>query len=762
MAEELLGPCLENRELSWLSFNLRVLEEAQSPENPLLERLKFAAIYKNNLSEFFMVRVGALEDRMLISPTVPDSKTGLLPQQELLAVLKSCRSGWRRCGQVVEALESQLRQKGIYRLEGESLITGTHKKLKKEFDREVLPILSPQVIDDRHPFPHIANGQLHVAVLLEKKDKKGKPQKPQKQGKQKRILGIIPVPKKPNRIWLTGDSGSYILLEELLLFCCEELFSGFTILERQVFAISRSADIDPDEWLPDEEQFEDYRVHMQKVLKKRSRLSPVRLLTSGRTGSALCELLCETMGLGKERCFSSRLPLDMSYVFTLERLLPDSIPKGELCFPPHQPVEPKLGKEGLIKLVNRQDVLLSYPYESMKPFLNLIREAGRDKAVVSIKITLYRIAAFSELALSLIEAAENGKEVLVLIELRARFDEENNIHWADRLEEAGCRVIYGPDGFKTHAKLCLITRQERTGLRYITQVGTGNYNENTAKLYTDLCLITADQEIGADAAHVFLTLSLGTIEGGYTALWVAPEEFSTRIIGKIDREIAKVRGGGRGRIILKCNAITDLSIIKKLIEASGAGVTVDLLVRGICCVRPGVPGLTDNITVVSIVGRFLEHSRIYSFGEGEDREIFISSGDLMTRSTMRRVEIACPVRDRSIRERISRMLDTMLHDNQKARLAAPDGSYQRRVLLGARLDSQLILSEEAVRHASQRTALVTLNSTALKIRQKTPDDLSATGGFFQRCGEGLKLVAAKIADAGHRFIGWCGRLFHRG
>lgn len=661
--------CMQNRELSWLDFNLRVLEEAERKDNPLLERFKFAAIFTNNLEEFFRVRVGSMCDRILVAPESRESKTGLTPAEELSAVLKKCRFLCRRRDRAVEEIEKLLSQGALHRLGAANLGANELKRVQKDFERSIGPVLSPQIIDMRHPFPHIQSGQLHLAVLLDRK------------GKGRKTLGVIPLPPSLSRIWpIEGDTVRYLLLEDILYVCCQKVFGGFEIVDKMVFSVTRSADIDPDEWLPDEgEEEEDFRQHMKKVLKKRARLSPVQLLVSGVPKGELASMLLERLNLPAQHCFSSRVPLNLGYAFSLGKMfLEDSEKKRQWLFSPHTPIEPPWGRDGMMKTVNKRDVLLSYPFESMRPLLTLIREAGADRAVLSIKITLYRIAPFSELAAVLIAAAENGKEVLVLIELRARFDEENNIQWAKKLEEAGCRVIYGPDGLKAHAKLCLITRSERGGVRYITQVGTGNYNENTAKLYTDLCLITADQEIGKDAAHAFLTLSLGSVEGGYQALWVAPREFSGNILRQMDEEIQKARENRRGRIILKCNSLTDRQIIEKLIEASGAGVQIALIIRGICCIRAQVPGLTENITHISIVGRFLEHSRIYAFGEGREQRMFLSSGDLMTRSTTRRVEIACPVRDEAIRTRITEMLDIMLHDNLRAREQEPNGQYRLR------------------------------------------------------------------------------------
>lgn len=681
MTDSSLLPCMRNRELSWLDFNLRVLEEAEREKNPLLERFKFAVIFHKNLDEFFMVRVGSMCDKILVAPGSPESKTGLLPAEELKAVLERCRELCQRRDNAVLALEKLLAQRGIGRVKFSAQSPGEQKKLLKEFERDIIPLLSPQIIDARHPFPHIANKQLHIAVLLERKGKK--------------TLGVIPLPRTVERMHpLDEASMHFILSEDLLLHCADKVFGGFNVLEKIVFAVTRSADIDPDEWLPDDEEDDDYRLHMKKVLKKRLRLAPVRLEIQGNQKGELPGLLLSRLGLSPERCFYSRLPPDLGFGFSIEKKLPAEVRSG-LTFPPHVPVEQSLGREGLLKLVAKRDILLSYPFESIKTFLNLLREAGRDREVLSIKITLYRIAPFSELAAALMAAAENGKEVLVLIELRARFDEENNINWAKRLEEAGCRVIYGPDGYKAHAKLCLITRREHGGVRYITQIGTGNYNEDTAKQYTDLCLITSDREIGLDAAHAFLSLSLGSVEGGYSALLVAPREFSSGIVRLMNLEIEKARANQGGHILLKCNSLTDSEIISKLVEASRAGVRVELIVRGLCCVRAGVPGFTDNITLISIVGRFLEHSRIYCFGDGGERQIFISSGDLMTRSTTRRVEVACPVRDIALRQRISDMLDVMLRDNVRAREQGPDWLYSQRALPGEPLDSQEYFCENA-------------------------------------------------------------------
>ncbi len=653
-----------NRELSWLKFNERVLEEALCRETPVLTRLQFVSIFSTNLDEFFMVRVGSLTDYMHFAPDYVDNKTGMNAKEQLSAIYAASRALCTRKDEVYREVVNELNASGVSLLSYMELTKDEKKEAAEYFNREIRPLLSPQIIDPRHPFPFIANKSLNIAVELEQDGT--------------RLCGIIPLPGGVRRLFFP-DRGRLccISLEELILHYANEVFELYKVVSKAVFSVTRNADIDTDARELDED--DDYRQHMKKILKKRQRLSPVRLEVQGNLKKKALEFLKDKLGLSERQVFFTTTPMDLSFVGEIEkRLMPEQ--KEKMLLPAYQPrpsaaVRPK---ESVLLQASHRDILLSYPYESMQPFLQLIREAASDESVLSIRITLYRIARQSKLAESLIEAAENGKEVTVLMELRARFDEENNIEWAQRLEEAGCRVIYGLDGFKVHSKICLITRKVAGKILTITQIGTGNYNEKTAKLYTDLSLITADPQIGRDATDFFLNMSLSNLRGEYQALWIAPNGFKQNVLQMIDGEIVKARAGKRCGIMMKCNSMTDKMVMEKLAEASQAGVPIRLIVRGICCLLPGIPGETQNIEIISIVGRFLEHSRIYCFGDGEETTVYIGSGDMMTRNTDKRVEIAAPVRDVKLKSRLLWMMDILLRDNVKAREMHPDGSYTLR------------------------------------------------------------------------------------
>ncbi|WP_242844298.1 polyphosphate kinase 1 [Candidatus Soleaferrea massiliensis] len=679
--------CMQNRELSWLKFNERVLEEANCEETPLYERLKFISIFTTNLDEFYMVRVGSLTDLALMEPDEIDNKSGMTPIEQLEAIYEATVPLYALRDRALGDIEEKLQKHGIQQMRPSELTTFEQHYAERYFEEEVMPLLSPQIIDVRHPFPHLENKQLNIAVLLRHKGRT--------------LFGIIPVnPALKRIIQIPQDSLRYMLVEDLILSYAAKVFDMYEVVESTIMCVTRNADINTDEGFFDEDM--DYRQHMRKVIKKRERLAPVRLEIQSMISDEFSDYLCRRLNIKKRQIFVSRIPLDMSFIFSFQDSLPPAL-KQTLLNKPFTPqasagVNPH---ESMTRQVLRKDIFLSYPFESMTPFLNLIKEAASDAAVVSIKITLYRIARQSKLAEYLITAAENGKEVTVLMELRARFDEQNNIEWAQRLEEAGCRVIYGLDGFKVHSKICLITRRERTKIQYITQIATGNYNESTAKLYTDLSLLTSNQEIGEDAVSFFKNLALGNLNGQYRHLRVSPSSLKPMIMTMVDREIRKAKSGEEGSIFMKMNSLTDKGVIEKLIEASMAGVRVQLIIRGICCLIPQVPGRTENITVISIVGRFLEHSRIYCFGKGADRKLYISSADMMTRNTERRVEIACPVLDQKIADRIMQMIDIQLHDNVKAREQSSDGRYTLRQSSGGqRVNSQEYFMEEAIRNAA--------------------------------------------------------------
>ena len=689
--------CMQNRELSWLKFNERVLEEADFTETPLMDRLKFISIFTSNLDEFFMVRVGSLTDCKLMTPEYTDNKTGMTVSEQLTEIFKRVNVLYSLRDRAFITVMNALKAYGVEYVKIDDLDSVAKKALERYFISNILPLLSPQIIDNRHPFPHIGNEQITIAVMLE--------------GKHKQRFGLIPVPGNLDRlVFLKKSEHKFVLIEDLIYYFAELAFNVKNIIEKTVIAVTRNADIDTEE-RADEDI--DYLQRMIKIVKKRQRLAPVRLELQYPINEHFKDYLIYKLGITKEQVFISESPLDLSFYRRLEDTT-DPAARKLLVRNQHVPAsQPELEKRtNMIKQVQRGDILLSLPFQSISPLLTLLKQAAVDPMVVSIKITLYRIARRSKLAETLIEAVENGKEVLVLMELRARFDENNNIEWSQRLEEAGCRVIYGMAGYKVHSKICLITRRVFGKIQHITQIGTGNYNEKTAKEYTDLCLITADPEIGLDGVDFFKNMLLNNLKGTYRKLLVAPISLKNNIIACIEEEKQKSESGSEGRIIIKCNSLTDKDIIIKLIEASQSGVIISMIVRGICCLRPGVPGMTDNISVISIVGRFLEHSRIYSFGTGESAKIYISSADLMTRNTEHRVEIACPIYDGAIRARIQEMLDIILRDNKKAHDLFADGRYiLRRPLDGIAINSQELFIKKAeeeslFREESQKNGLL--------------------------------------------------------
>ena len=651
-----------NRELSWLKFNERVLEEAESDLTPLCERLSFASIYQSNLDEFFMVRVGSLVDQEHLSPKLCENKTNMTPAEQLEAVLHTVRQLNARKDFIYAKLLGRVEEAGVRLVDFRKIGRQESEKLERYFDCEIAPLISPTIVGRRQPFPFLRNKDIYAVVVLERKN-----------GKRK--LGIIPCTAGvfPRLIEVSQKDKTYMLAEELILHFIPKVFAGYTVLEKSLIRVTRNADIDADALY---EEDIDYREFMVQLIKRRKRLEPVRLELSRELESDTVGTLCKHMGVRREFVFRDNTPLDLSFLYGIQDILRQ---RSELFYQRRIPQRSPMfdSQRPVLDQVREGDKLLSYPYESMKPFLTMLQEAANDERVVSIKMTLYRVAKQSKVVESLIEAAENGKDVLVLVELKARFDEENNIEWSRRLEAAGCNVIYGLDGYKVHSKLCLITRIEDGHAQYYTQIGTGNYNEKTARLYTDLCLMTADQEIGREAAEVFRALAMGETLEQAQHLLVAPHCLQDRVLALIDEQIAVARAGGDAYIGVKINSLTDKAIIDRLIQASQEGVSIDLIVRGICCLIPGVPGKTENIRVISIVGRFLEHSRIYIFGRGEAAKVYIGSADFMTRNTLRRVEVAAPIRDAALRDRLLSMFDTMLRDNVQARRMQPDGVYRR-------------------------------------------------------------------------------------
>lgn len=671
-----------NRELSWLSFNERVLDEAANSRVPLAERLTFASIFQTNLDEFFMVRVGTLMTQMNSQEKICENKTGMSSEEQVLAILEEVKGLEEKKAKTFEQLMGELEPQGVRIINFNKLSNEEGKVLENYFDVHIAPFLSPMIIGKQHPFPFLASKELYAIVLLTTVKGKNK-------------IGIVPCKNSVFKrlIEIPTRPGTYMLSEELILHFISKLYAKYTIREKSIMRVTRNADIDANE-IYDEDM--DYRDTMEKLVKKRGKLTPVRVELSRRINERAKRELSGYLMVGVEHFIDVGTPLDLSFVFDIQSFLKE---KEELFYEKRSPrnsadVDLKLS---VMKQVEEKDILLSYPYESMKPFLKLLEEAAHDESVISIKMTLYRVAARSQIVESLIEAAENGKEVIVLVELRARFDEANNIEMSKRLQEAGCQIIYGLGDFKVHSKLCLITKMnENMEQRYITQIGTGNYNEKTAKLYTDLSVMTADQQIGADASKVFAALQKEEVVDDVTELMVAPKCLQNRIIEHIDKEIVK---GTDGYIGVKINSLTDKVLIDKLVEASQAGVKIELLVRGICCLKPGISGYTDNIRVVSIVGRFLEHSRIYIFGSDKDSKVYIASADFMTRNTVRRVEVAMPILNEEIKSRIVAMFNLQFSDDEKGKEQDSNGIYNVRKINDKPLNSQEYLYESAYKSA---------------------------------------------------------------
>lgn len=683
-----------NRELSWLKFNERVLEEAEREDVPLCERLNFLSIYQSNLDEFFMVRVGSLVDQMLLSRTIRDSKTNMTAEEQIRAVLAQVRELDGRKAAAYETLMERLDANGVRLVDFRKIGEQESASLEAYFDAEIAALLSPIMVGKRQPFPFLRGMEIYAVVVLTGK-----------RGKEK--LGIIPCGSGvfPRLIPVPSRPGAYMLSEELILHFIPKVFKGYRVKSKSLLRITRNADIDADA-LYDEDL--DYREFMVELIKQRKRLAPVRLELSRQLDGGIVETLCRYTGVTPQYVFQGSTPLDLSFLFRVQDILRQDPALFYGKFVPQRSAQFRSGSP-VLPQIREKDKLLSYPYDSMKPFLELLREAANDESVISIKMTLYRVDRQSKVVEALIEAAENGKEVFALVELKARFDEKNNIQWSRRLEEAGCQVVYGLAGYKVHSKLCLITRRSGGQVEYYTQIGTGNYNEKTARLYTDLSLMTADQTIGLNAAAVFQALALGETVEESGMLMVAPKCLQNRVLEKIDREIGHAQNGEPAYIGLKINALTDKAIIDRLIAASRAGVRIDMVVRGICCLRPGIAGVTDHIRVISIVGRFLEHSRIYIFGTGERWQVYISSADLMTRNTLRRVEAAVPVLDPDLRRQITDMFRLMLRDNRQARELTSEGAYLRVENGGPPLDSQRVLclrafeQERAAEPAAART-----------------------------------------------------------
>lgn len=681
-------PYMMNRELSWLKFNERVLNEAGNPRVPLAERLTFASIYQSNLDEFYMVRVGTLMDQMESSEEIRENKTNMTSKEQVKAILEATRILDKKKDMIYEQLMGELEPQGIRIINFNRLSGEEGELLETYFDQEIAPYLSANIVSKQQPFPFLKNKEIYAVALLATKSKKTK-------------VAIIPCSNNVFKrlIDIPTRPGTFMLSEELILHFLPKLFPKYEIVEKSLLRITRNADIDT-ETIYDEDM--DYRDAMENLIKQRKRMNPVRMELSREINKKLITGICKCVNVDKKHVFMSKVPLDMSFVFAIQNYLRVQ-GKENLFFEKRSPrmTDQFNDKESLIGQIEKKDVLLSYPFENIKSFTNLLNEAAKDESVVSIKMTLYRLADKSQIVDALVDAAENGKEVVVLVELRARFDEESNIEYSRKLEEAGCRVIYGLNGYKVHSKLCLITRKTDNGLSYITQIGTGNYNEKTSKLYTDLSLITANEEIGKEAAEVFACLLRGeTIEETHRLL-VAPKCLQNKVLALIDEEIEHAKNNEPAYVGIKINSLTDKDIIEKLVEASQAGVKIEMIVRGICCMIPEIKGYTENITVISIVGRFLEHSRIYRFGTPEREKVYIASADYMTRNTLRRVEVAAPVLDNQLREKLDFMFDTMMKDDEKGKRLNVKGNYEDRKVNEKKLDSQELFYEMAYENAAK-------------------------------------------------------------
>ena len=677
----------QNRELSWLKFNQRVLEEAKDSSVPLLERMKFVSIFTSNLDEFFMIRVGSLYDMSLTDNSTIDSRSGMNPKEQLDAIFAAGAPLYKERDKTYSEIKKLLNPYGVCGLSIKELEQQEKKYVKKYFKDQILPILSPQIVDANHPFPHLLNKELYVIASLKQNGTS--------------MIGIVPVPQFVSDIlYLPGHDIRYIRMEKVIMEYLDVVFDKYEVSNKNYICVTRNADVSPDDEAL--EINDDFRLLMQETLHKRRRMAVVRMETAEPLDKELEKYFCDKFKITPAQIYRTKMPMKLDYIFSIMDKVPASL-KRSLIDEPFTPQPSRYLTDGkVIPQVKKKDILLSYPYESMDPFLRMIKEAAYDPTVLTIRITIYRLAKKARLVEYLCAAAENGKEVTVLIELRARFDEQNNIDWSERLEEAGCRVIYGFEGYKVHSKICLITYRNRNNIEYITQVGTGNYNEKTATMYTDVSLITADKGIGEDAAVFFKNMSIGNLNGSYQHIIVSPTSLKPKVLSLMDEEIKK---GTNGRIIMKMNSVTDVDFIQKVSEASNAGVKVDLIVRGICCILPGVKGYTENLRVTSIVGRYLEHPRIFLFGTGADQKIYIGSADMMTRNTEKRVEVACPVYDETIRKQLTHMLKIMLADNVKARELKSDGKYYMKEKGTSKVNSQEYFMREAitVRHPEGRT-----------------------------------------------------------
>ncbi len=670
-----------NRELSWLEFNRRVLSESLNPKIPLMERLKFLSIYFSNLDEFFMVRVGSLHDQSIVEPNKLDDKTGLNAAGQIDAILKKVAEINPIAERAWESIKQQMRAQDIDLMDTQHLNKLDEQIVQKYFSENIRPLLSPQIIDRQHPFPFLKNKEQFVLTVLENKEKEKDKDKSKDKSQTKGDslqLGIVSFSHLPPYFIFTLNQRRRVLFTaDIILFCAQKLYGKQKVVEKHIMRVTRNADISVDEGLYDFDI--DFRGVMEEMLKKRRRLDVVRLQFSSIPGERVVNFLCKKFKVTPACFLVQSIPLDFSFGFALPSALDPHKEEKSWFYHEAKPFVPvdfaKGDAGGAFNYLQNHDLLLSFPFHSTKPFVDLLYEAADDPSVVSIKISLYRLANHSKIASALAHAAEKGKEVLCVLELRARFDEQNNIDYATMLEEAGCTVIYGLSDYKIHAKLCLITRKVHNQIQYITQVGTGNYNEKTSELYTDLSFISTDPKMGEDATRVFQALCVGEVVESTERLWVAPNCFESNVLRYIQEQVDLARSGGEGYVFIKVNSLNDMEIMEKLIEASQAGVKVEMVIRGICCLCPGIPGYTDNIRIKSIVGRYLEHSRIFIFGTGEQQRIFMGSGDLLNRNTRRRVEVFAEVRDGDPRREILHLMDAIRMDNQNSWEMLSDGSY---------------------------------------------------------------------------------------
>ncbi len=691
-----------NRELSWLDFNRRVLVLGKDKNVPLAEQLKFLAIYGSNLDEFFMVRVGSLQERASLMRAKKErdkreNKTNMTAEEQLAAIMPKTAHLQEDCDKYYEKALENLAACGYKKVDFDALSKEEEHFWKKYFQSELFPILSPQIVDSRHPFPFLRNKEIYLGVLL--KEKEGQ------------SLGMIPISSQMERLQLVRRDGhtEFALTEELVLHYAALIFGKDAVQEKCLFRVTRNADIDVKEGMMDHDI--DYREIMADLLKRRRKLAAVRLQVTPTAPQEIVRILCGKLELTHKRVFAQKSPLDLSFFYKLTgKMEADGHP--ELFYPSARPMLPP-PEYDLAAEVQKHDVLLSYPYQSIRPFIAMLKKAAQDPDVISIKMTLYRMARESQIVQALMEAAENGKEVVALVELRARFDEQNNIDWSKQLEEAGCTVLYGFEDYKVHSKLTLITKKSAQGYSYITQIGTGNYNEKTSELYTDYSFITADHGIGEEASNVFQNLAVQKLTETSEKMLVAPLRFKSVLLDEMDRVITAARLGRPASMILKNNSISDRDIILKLQEASCAGVRIDMIVRGICCVRAEVPGKTENLHIRSLVGRYLEHGRIYSFYDGTETRIYIASGDFLTRNTECRVEVGVRVEDPILIQKLSDILQLQLRDNVNAREMRADGSYQKvksapgEELVNGQMDMYDLLKDDWTRHDTEASKAVT-------------------------------------------------------